>query len=125
MIGKSIAYPGDNCFSPAVPFGEMLVAINPICAEIIAEGMPDIDDVQKCLWRARAVSPPTGSRRSTASRSRRRAASARTAAVYLTPEPKDMLLFVCGGLGGLHASALHSFGSSLSQTREITTAVPA
>src|SRR5262249_21198707 len=34
MIGKSLAYPGCNCFSGAVPFGEMLVAINPICAEI-------------------------------------------------------------------------------------------
>ena len=45
--------------------------------------------------------------------------------IYATPEPKDMVLFVCGGLGGLHALGLHSFGSSLSQTRPIATVVPA
>ena len=45
--------------------------------------------------------------------------------IYLTPEPKDILLFVAGGLGGLHATALHTFGSSLSQTEAIAQAAPA
>jgi len=40
-------------------------------------------------------------------------------AEYVTPEPKDILLFVNGGLGGLHALGLHSFGSSLWQTKPI------
>ena len=39
--------------------------------------------------------------------------------VYATPEPKDVLVFVAGGLGGLHALGLHSFGTSLAQTRAI------
>jgi hypothetical protein len=39
--------------------------------------------------------------------------------IYLTPEPKDIILIVCGGTGGLHATAVHSFGSSLTQTRAI------
>jgi hypothetical protein len=39
--------------------------------------------------------------------------------VYLTPEPKDMLVFVAGGLGGLHATGFHTFGTSLSQTKAI------
>jgi hypothetical protein len=41
--------------------------------------------------------------------------------VHLTPERKDVLLYVCGGLGGLHATGLQSFGTSLSQTRPIAT----
>lgn len=28
MMGKSVAYAGCNCFSGAVPFGEMMIAIN-------------------------------------------------------------------------------------------------
>ena len=44
--------------------------------------------------------------------------------VYLTPEPKDILLFVAGGLGGLHAAGLHTFGTSLSQTTPIASPVP-
>jgi len=39
--------------------------------------------------------------------------------VYLTPEPKDVVVMVCGGTGGLHAAVVHSFGTSLTQTRAI------
>ena len=45
--------------------------------------------------------------------------------IYLTPEPKDVLVFVCGGLGGLHATGFHSFGTSLAQTRPIASPIPA
>src|SRR3546814_2168998 len=55
MIGKSLAYPGCNAFSGAVPFCEMLVALNPICAEIVAGEMPRIEDVQECLWHFSSV----------------------------------------------------------------------
>ena len=51
MMGKSVAYAGCNCFSGAVPFGEMMIAINPICAEIIGKEMPNIEDVQETLWK--------------------------------------------------------------------------
>ncbi|MBU6269645.1 MAG: hypothetical protein KGN34_19020, partial [Sphingomonadales bacterium] len=42
--------------------------------------------------------------------------------IYLTPEPKDILLFVAGGTGGLHACVLHSFGSCLAQTMPLAEA---
>ena len=45
--------------------------------------------------------------------------------IYATPEPKDFILFVAGGLGGLHATAFHSFGSCLTQTRAIASPIPA
>jgi hypothetical protein len=124
MIGKSMAYPGCNCFSGAVPFGEMLVAINPICAEIVSREMPRIEDVQECLWRFASVDAGglQSLHRDQLEQQGRIRADGR---VYLTPEPKDVLVFVCGGLGGLHATGFHSFGTSLAQTQPIASPIPA
>jgi hypothetical protein len=124
MIGKSLAYPGCNCFSGAVPFGEMLVALNPICAEIVGRAMPDIADVQECLWKFGSIDADLlqALHRDQLAQQGRIRADGR---VYLTPEPKDMLVFVGGGLGGLHATGFHTFGTSLAQTRAIAEPVPA
>lgn len=124
MIGKSLTYPANNCYSPAVPYGEVLVGINPICAAIIAETIPDIDDVQECLWRHASVDAEflqSLHREQLEAQGRVR----EDGKVYVTPEPKDLLLFVAGGLGGLHAAAMHSFGTSLAQTRGIAEVVHA
>jgi hypothetical protein len=119
MIGKSLVFPGGNCFSPSMPFGEVMVAINPICAEILAKDMPDIADVQERLWHHASVDAEwlQGLHRDQLQAQGRIRADGR---IYLTPEPKDILLFVAGGLGGLHACAMHTFGSSLAQTRAIS-----
>jgi hypothetical protein len=120
MIGKSLAYPGTNCFSPAVPFGEVFVALNPICAEIVARTLPRIEDVQECLWRFASLPADWLEplhREQLESQQRIRA----DGRIYLTPEPKDVLVMVCGGTGGLHAAAVHSFGTSIAQTRAIAT----
>jgi hypothetical protein len=124
MIGKSLAYPGCNAFSGAVPFCEMLVAINPICAEIIGRELPNIEDVQEYLWKVGSIDAKQlqALHRGQLEQQERVRADGR---VYLTPEPKDVLVFVCGGLGGLHATAFHSFGTSLAQTKPIATAMPA
>jgi hypothetical protein len=124
MIGKSLAYPGSNPFSPAVPYGEAMVALNPICAEIVARDMPRVEDVQECLWRfasVRADDLQSLHRGQIEAQGRVR----EDGRVYLTPEPKDILVFVCGGLGGLHATGLHSFGTSIAQTRPIASPIPA
>ena len=44
---------------------------------------------------------------------------------YATPEPKDMVLFVAGGLGGLHADRAAQLRSSLTQTKPIAAPLPA
>ena len=124
MIGKSLAYPGTNCFSGAVPFGEMLVALNPICAEIVGREMPKIEDVQECLWRFASV-PADWLQSLHREQLEQQGRVREDGRIYLTPEPKDMLVFVCGGLGGLHATGLHSFGTSLAQTRPIASPIPA
>ena len=115
MIGRSAAYVGTNGFSPAVPFCEVFVAINPICAEIIGKEMPNIEDVQEVLWKN--ASQPTGwftpKHLEQLEDQQRIRADGR---VYLTPEPKDVVVMVCGGTGGLHAAVVHSFGTSLTQT---------
>lgn len=124
MIGKSVAYPGCNCFSGAVPFGEMMIALNPICAEIVGREMPNVEDVQECLWRFASVEAThlQALHRGQLEQQDRIRADGR---VYLTPEPKDILVFVAGGLGGLHATGFHTFGTSLSQTKPIATPAPA
>ncbi len=124
MIGKSLTYVGNNCYSPAVPFGEVLVGINPVCASIIAETMPDIDDVLECLWHHASVDASflqALHREQLEAQDRVRA----DGKVYVTPEPKDLLVFVAGGLGGLHSAAMHSFGTSLAQTRALAELEPA
>jgi len=118
MIGKSIAYPGCNCFSGAVPFGEMMVAINPIWADLIGAEFPNMEDLQESLWKYGSLDASYLQKhhREQLEQQERVRDDGR---VYLTPEPKDMLVFVCGGLGGLHATAFHTFGTSLAQTRPI------
>lgn len=124
MIGKSMTYVGNNCYSPAVPYGEVLVGINPICAAIIAETMPDIDDVQEALWRHASV-PADWLQALHREQLEGQGRVREDGRVYVTPEPKDILLFVAGGLGGLHAAVMHSFGTSLAQTRGVAEVVPA
>lgn len=123
MIGKSCAYPGSNCFSGAVPFGEMMIAMNPICAEIVGREMPGIEDVQESLWRHGSVDADlleSHHREQLEGQGRVR----EDGRVYLTPEPKDIIVFVAGGLGGLHATGFHTFGTSLAQTKQIASAPP-
>ena len=118
MIGKSMAYHGCNSFSPSMPYGEMMVAINPIWADILAADFPDIADLQEALWH-RASLPADDlqalHREQLEAQGRVRA----DGRVYMMPEPKDLLLFVCGGTGGLHATVFHTFGSCLSQSRPL------
>lgn len=124
MIGKSVAYPGANCFTPSMEYSEMTIGINPICAEIVAREVPNIEDVQEIIWKHASLPADylEGYHRGQVEAQGRIRADGR---IYATPEPKDMVLFVAGGLGGLHALGLHSFGSSLSQTKGIAEAVPA
>ena len=124
MIGKSVAYPGANCFSPSMEYSEMTIGLNPICAAIIAQEIPNIEDVQEVLWHY-ARQPASFLQSYHRAQLEAQGRIREDGFVYATPEPKDIVLFVNGGLGGLHALGLHSFGSSLSQTKAIATAVPA
>lgn len=123
MIGKSVSYAGANHFSPSMPYSEMTIGINPICAEIIAQELPDIADVQEVIWKQASVAREWLTKLHL-DQLEAQGRVREDGRIYATPEPKDMILFVCGGLGGLHALGLHSFGSSLSQTKAVASAIP-
>ena len=54
-----------------------------------------------------------------AARRRRTVASTRNGDIHLVASPEHMLVLVNGGLGNLHALALHSFGPTQAVTREL------
>ena len=124
MIGKSVPYVAANCFTPAMPYAEMMVALNPICAEIVGREMPNIEDVQEVLWRYASV-PADLLQRQHREQLEAQERVREDGRIYAVPEPKDMILFVAGGLGGLHATGFHSFGSCISQTRPVAEVIPA
>lgn len=117
MIGKSLGYPGANGFSPAMPYAEIMVAINPVWAEIIHRDVPSLEDVQELLWKFSSLDADylTTKHRDQLEKQGRVIGGR----VYLATEPKDVLVVCCGGTGGLHATGFHSFGSCLTQTRAL------
>jgi hypothetical protein len=117
MIGKSLGYPGANGFSPSMPYSQMMVAINPVWAEIIHRDVPRIEDVQELLWKFSSLDANylTSKHRDQLDNLKR----VIDGRVYLATEPKDIFVVCCGGTGGLHATGFHSFGSCLTQTRAV------
>jgi len=114
MTGKSLAYPGANGLTPCMPFAEILVAINPVWADIIHRDVPHFEDVQEILWRNTAMD----ANHLTAKHREQLEPLGRVinSKVYVVTEPKDVMIVCCGGTGGLHATGFHSFGSCLTQT---------
>ena len=116
VIGKSLAFPGTNAFIGAHHGAEILVALAPPWADLIAADFPDIADVQRELW-TQASQPlatwPEAHQRKAQESGRVEA----DGSVRLVEAPERMLVMVCGGLGNLHALALHSFGATHAVTR--------
>jgi hypothetical protein len=119
MIGKSLAYPGANGFSPSMPYAEIMVAINPVWAEIIYRDVPKLEDVQEMIWKFASFDTNylTPKHREQLEKLKRKHGNGR---VYLASEPKDVFVVVCGGTGGLHAAGFHSWGTCLTQTRAVS-----
>jgi hypothetical protein len=115
VIGASLAFPGTNAFIGRHHGAQILVAIGPPWADLIARDVTDLAEVHRLLWDAAAL-PATSwpARHRDALEANGRVDDA--GLVHLVAEPADLLLFVCGGLGNLHALACHSFGP----TRAVT-----
>lgn len=118
VIGKSLPSPGANGFLTSTAFSEVLVAVNPIWAEIIAVDVPDIAEVQQLLWQHASVPiewfPPP--HRLSIEALGRVQPSGR---VHLTQQVDEVLVMTAGGLGSLHAAALHSWGATRAQTHPV------
>ena len=115
LVGRSIAYMGTNAFLS--PYGaEVLVCLAPPWADLIAADHPTIEEVQERLWHHAALPLDwfPAPHRARLERDQRVHDDGR---VHLVPAPDDVLVLVCGGLGNLHALALHNFGPTYAVTR--------
>jgi hypothetical protein len=116
IIGSSLAFPGTNAMIGSHHGAEVMVAIAPPWAELIAREYPSIDDVQQLLY-DHAKLPvswwPAPHQRRAEENGRVDGAGF----VHLLESPAHLLVLVNGGLGNLHALALHSFGPTCAVTR--------
>ncbi|GEL26403.1 hypothetical protein PSU4_53570 [Pseudonocardia sulfidoxydans NBRC 16205] len=115
VMGKSAAYIGANGFLAATAFSEFALAINPVWAEIIAASYPDVKQLQAALWEHAALPIdffPRACRPGIEELGRVR----KDGRVHLVASPEDVLVFVAGGPGSLHAHLLHGFSASLAVT---------
>jgi hypothetical protein len=116
-VGRGLACPGVNGFLTGLPFSEVLVGLNPVWADIIGRAYPDVADVQQRLRDVAKL--PMSDWPSRYYGDFERAGRIEDGWVHLVRNPSQILVMVGGGLGALHAAALHSWGSTMAQTRAI------
>jgi hypothetical protein len=116
VIGKSLAVLGTNAFIGSHHGAELMVAIAPPWAELIADSFGSIDDVCAEMWvnASLPVSSWPDSHQQALHQNRR---VDDDGIVHVVDSPAQLLVIVCGGLGNLHALALHSFGPTRAVTR--------
>jgi hypothetical protein len=115
-IGRSLGYMGNSGYCITVTFAEVAVAINPIWAkEIIGRDVPDIADVQQILWEHSCL-PIDMFPETNRTRIERLGRVREGGMVHVVHSPEDIIVFVCGGLGNLHATIMPGFGPSLAVT---------
>lgn len=119
VIGKSLAYMGNNKFTIGTMYSDQMIGINPVWAnEVIARDVPSIEDVQEIVWRSARL-PVTwfpDNLRRLIERERPERIDA-DGNVMLMASPDELQIFVAGGLGSLHAVMLPGFSNSVAVTR--------
>jgi hypothetical protein len=116
-IGRSLAYSGANGYLTGLPYSQVLVGINPVWADIIGRAAPDVGDVQVRLHEAASL--PLSEWPASYHPEFESIGRVHDGRVHLLRRPEDIFVVVAGGLGGLHAAALHSWGSTLAITRPV------
>ena len=114
-IGRSLAYPGSNGFRPHAEYTTVGVGINPVWAAIIGKAYPDMADVQQRLWELASLRLDSWPREHQALLEEARMVMP-DGRVHVVKDPGRLLVFVCGGLIGHHALALHGFSSCVPAT---------
>ncbi len=117
-LGRALAHTGANGYIAQLAFAEVLVAINPVWAEIIGRRHPDVDEVARILWSYASV-PLEEFTEQHQALFREYGQVDERGRVPLARRWEDVLVVVAGGLGGLHAAALHSWGTTRTQTRPV------
>jgi hypothetical protein len=116
VIGRSLAYLGTNAFIESQPDAEIFVAIAPPWADLIAADLPKIEDVQAVLHEHAAL-PSDAWPEAHQVHHREHGRVGADGLLRLVDSAERLVVLVCGGLGNLHALALHSFGPTHSATR--------
>jgi hypothetical protein len=116
VIGKSLAFMGTNAFIGSHHGAEIVTCLCPPWAEVIADAYPSVEDVQERLW-AHAALPVDWWPASHRAKAEENGRVDRAGLVHLVESPEHMIVAVNGGLGNLHAFALHSFGPTRAVTR--------
>jgi hypothetical protein len=116
VISKSLAFMGTNAFLGAHHGAEIMVSIAPPWADLIARDYPNMDDVQATMYEHAKLPiswwPEAHQRRNYDDHRVDEHGN-----VHLVEGPEHFLVMVNGGLGNLHAFAMHSFGPSRAVTR--------
>jgi hypothetical protein len=99
-----------------------MIALAPPWADLIATDFPDIADAARALW-THAALPLSWWPSMYHERLERYDRVDEDGMVHLVERPEDVIVIVCGGLGNLHAMALHSFGPTKAVTRGFRTPV--
>jgi hypothetical protein len=117
FVGKGLVHHGANGMLPSSAFSEAHVALNPMWAALIAREVPSIEDVQQILWDESSLpieSFPDGYEPALLAMDR-----CHDGRVHVAQSPEDIIVMVCGGLGNLHATTMHSWGDTRTVTRPI------
>ena len=111
LIARTLAVPLSNAFHGPAERGQTMLLINPVWASRFGRTFPDVADFCRALhdraWLPLDAWPPPGrqlleSKGRVGPRDR----------VWMHASPEQFLPVVCGGLGGLHAIALPTWGDS-------------
>ncbi len=109
VLGKSLAYMGNNNFSHGSTFAEQLIAVNPLWAEnVIARDIPTYDDARQVVFEAARMPLdwfPAALRPGIEERGR----VDKDGNAYLMESPEEVHIIVCGGVGNLHGAMLPGF----------------
>jgi hypothetical protein len=116
LIGKSLAFAGTNAFIGGHHDAEIFTCIAPPWADLIASTYPQIEDVQEQLF-VHASLPIDWWPEMHQKRMEADGRVSDGGIVHLVESPHHMLVMVNGGLGNLHAMALHSFGPTRAVTK--------
>jgi hypothetical protein len=119
LVAKTMAFPLSNLYlTPTGANGQMVLAVNPIWAERFGRAFPMMEDFQAFLWEH--CWQPAGlwpePNQAVLERNGRIDPDGR---VRLCARPDQLVVIVCGGLGGLHAVCLPSWGESDLQSQAV------
>jgi len=116
-MGRGLAASGSNGFLHQLPHSEVMLGINPVWAEIVGRAYPNIEDVQAKLHEHARL--PLAGWPQRYHKEYEQVGRVERGMVPLVINPSKMIVFVAGGMGGLHAAALHSWGSTKAVTRAV------